>query len=94
MSNGETVDELSKEVLKNGLMLSENTEELLKNYDQERVEESIIDMSKMMIENCNSGNRIQRIAMLTMNIGQRLNSQEIQEFGQQALDQYNEQYGA
>lgn len=88
MTQQDEMRELCRGILKHGLMLSEQTEELVSNYQGDGVEQELMDTVDSMLRNTSDNMRAQRICMLTMNIGQRLGSQRVSEHGEKRLQEY------
>ena len=87
------LNEKVSSVMKHGLMLAEEAEELVTDYHGENVEEELIDCSKNMINNCDDPERTRRIIGLTANLSDRLGSEKVARFALQAKEQWEEKYG-
>jgi len=84
---------LCRDVLKNGLLLAERTEELAGGYSGQKVEQTMVETMNEMLSNAEDPNRQQRIIMLSANLGQRLGSDTILSFAQEAQSEWENKYG-
>ena len=87
------VKELCRDVMKNGLLLAERTEELAGNYSGQQVEDTMVETMQDMLSNAEDPGRQQRIIMLSANIGQRLGADKILQFAQEAQSEWERKYG-
>lgn len=93
MSETQQIDDLSQQILKHGLMLAEATDEMVQNHSGEAVEQSMIDTATTMLENTKDPKREQKIIMLLVNIGNRLGSDSVQQFGKQKYQEWQQKHG-
>jgi len=87
------ITQLCRDVMKNGLLLTERTEELVSNYEGPVVEDKMVEVMQEMLSNSQDKMRQRRIIMLSANIGQRLGSETVVQFAQDAQAEWEGKYG-